>query len=365
MTRRGLLAAAFQGAVSARPVLETGVAAATKDKPQSKLWYARGHWYGWLPERGGSAVWRRESAGRWVRQGGLDLAGLPGQADVLKVDEDRVAAVLVEPGRWSVVRLRWRGDGYRVDGEPSTFAVDPALETATLARDARGRLWVAYNSGSRMWVRVGVSEPVEVTDRPAGADDICAITVMPGGIGVIWSDQANDRVCFRTRRDGAAVEEWGSIEVVQSGGRNADDHLNIAAAGDGQLWVATKNSVDEQGAPQQVLRVRSAAGAWRNLPYAVLEKHRSPTRPIVQLSADGRRVCLLHTEAREGRSVIVMRWFGVDRLDVSGADWPVRIDAGSGVAVNNVTGCKGRLPVGVGGVVLASDNQGRVYEGRL
>ena len=154
------------------------------------------------------------------------------------------------------------------------------------------------------------------------------------------------------------------MSMASLGGRNADDHLNIAAAGDGRFWVATKNSVDEQGAPQHVLRVRSAGGAWRNLPYAVLEKHRSPTRPIVQLAADGRRVCLLHTEAREGRSVIVMRWFGVDRLDVGSGDWPMLIDAGAGVAVNNVTGCKGRLPAG-GGVVLASDNQGRVYEGLL
>lgn len=368
MTRRTWLAS-FQPSF-ARPVLETGVDASTKDKPQSKLWFAKGHWFAWLPQPGGSAVWRRETSGSWRRQNGLDLTGLPGQADVITLDQDRVAAVLIEPRRWSLVRLHGYSEGYRLSGQPATFPVVPSLETATVVSDGRQRLWVAYNSGRRMWVRCeeagSWSEPLEITSQPAADDDICAITALPGGVGVLWSDQANDRVCFRTHLDRAPWDRWEPVEIVQAGGSNADDHLNIAHAGDGRLWVATKNSVDRQGSPQQVLRVRSSQGAWTNLPYARLTQRRAPTRPIAQLSADAARLHLLHTEGLSDRSVIVSRTFPVGRLQLdSPAEWSTLIDAGPGVAVNNVTGSKSRFPPGAPAIVLASDRQGRVYEGRL
>src|SRR5262249_9782592 len=49
----------------------------TADKPQSKLWFAHGSWWAWLPDQQGSGVWRRREDG-WQRQASLDaaLAGL-------------------------------------------------------------------------------------------------------------------------------------------------------------------------------------------------------------------------------------------------------------------------------------------------
>jgi hypothetical protein len=173
-------------------VLEVDVPAPTKDKPQSKLWFAQGNWWAWLPVSGGSGIWRRTPSG-WQRQAALDAAlrGLPGQADVW-AGATSVRAVLVEPKRLAVATLRWdtQDSRYRLDGEPHVFDPGAETETATIARDGTGRWWIAYNALRRMWVRASLSGrdwsgPIEVTRRSASADDICAIVALPGETGVL------------------------------------------------------------------------------------------------------------------------------------------------------------------------------------
>lgn len=360
----------------AEPVFAVDVPAPTKDKPQSKLWFAHGSWWAWLPVSGGSSIWRRTSAG-WRRQHDLDapLRGLPGQADVW-ADRDYVRAVLVEPRRLAVAGLRWdaRIHRYRWSADAVEFGdATGAIETATIARDATGRWCVAYNSDRRMWIRMSLSpdsrtwsDAVEVSGRMASVDDICAVVALPGEVAVMWSDQVQDAVYFRRHSDGAPPERWGEMEIVEQGGKTADDHINIAAAGDGRLFVATKNSVDREGAPQQVLRVRDRRGAWSNHPYAPLTPEHAPTRPVAQLDPGASRLFLIHTAGLVGRrpaaSVIVCQDTDPTRLSLGG---PPRTLIQAGTAVNNVTGSKARLPKGAAWVVLASDSQGGVYEGRL
>ncbi|MBL8226965.1 MAG: hypothetical protein JNL98_00745 [Bryobacterales bacterium] len=357
----------------AQPVIDTGVPAATKDKPQSKLWFAAGTWWAWLPVKSGSAIWRRTPSG-WERQRQLDarLGGLPGQADVW-ADGDTVRTVLVEPPRIAIIALRWNAPekSYRLDGNIVLFTAGSDVETATIDRDSMGRWCVAYNSGRRMWARLSLAPdgkawtaPIEVTNRPASADDICSVVALPDAIGVVWSDQADDAVLLR--RHSSKAGRWEDIEVVEQGGKTADDHIHIASAGDGRLFVATKNSVDRIGAPQQVLRVRSADGKWTNHTYAPLTTTAAPTRPIAQLSHDGRRLYLLHTTGLPGRrpphSVIVAQTTATDRIQVQG---PAATILEAAAPVNNVTGSKARLPKERPWIVLASDAQGRVYEAPL
>jgi hypothetical protein len=97
----------FRGVPNSRPAFQVSVAHPTKDKPQSKLWFAHGSWWAWLPTRDGSSVWRRTEKG-WLRQSSLDRAlfGLPGQADVW-AGQDAVRAVLVGEKRLVVAGLKW------------------------------------------------------------------------------------------------------------------------------------------------------------------------------------------------------------------------------------------------------------------
>ncbi|MCL4783187.1 MAG: hypothetical protein KJZ70_09155 [Bryobacterales bacterium] len=365
----------------AAPVFQVNVDRPTQDKPQSKLWFAQGVWWAWLPVQGGSSVWKRSSDG-WQRQTYLDAAlqGLPGQADVW-ADRDTATAVLVAPERLAVVSLRWDAATHRyaLAASPARLvtypkqAPDEGIETATIARDGRGRWWVAYNWQREMYVRHSIgdavtswSEPIAVSAAKANADDICAIVALPGSVAVVWSDQDHDAVYFRQHEDGAAPEAWKPIETADSGGRTADDHISMAVAGDGTLYIATKNSVDEMGKPQQVLRIRDPKGKWTNLPFAPLTSAGGPSRPIVLLGGADRLLLVYSLYRKDGLNprVDAIVWQGTTRraLDV-GQKAAVLLDSGG--QLNNATSLKGPLPAGQPWIVLASDPQGRIFEGRL
>ncbi len=354
---------------AADPIFETGVAAATKDKPQSKIWFAQGAWWAWMPQAAGSSLWRRGGSG-WERRSDLSdvLGGLPGQADVW-ADGDNVAAVLVEKHRLAFVRARLVKGSYALSNKPAVFVAGNAVETATLTRDSAGRWWIAYNEGRRMFARASVNdvgdrwqEPVEVTERKAGEDDICAIAAMPGGVGVIWSDQEHDAVLFRFHASKDAAGRWGPVETVQSGNRTADDHFHTALAADGTLYVATKNSVDAVGQPQLVLRVRDRQGRWANHPYAPRTASEEPSRAIALIG--GERLYLLHSiyrrKAPPGFIAMQSTWLPELRLDVA-----ARKLLDGAVPVNNVTGPKAAFPASAPWIVLASDDKGRVYEAEI
>ncbi|MDZ7639240.1 MAG: hypothetical protein U5J83_13480 [Bryobacterales bacterium] len=387
-----LLSQGIAAAAEVRPAFAVGVPSPTKDKPQSKLWFAHDSWWAWLPVAGGSSVWKRTADG-WQRQGHLDapLQGVPGQADVW-ADEESATAVLVAPERLAVVSLQWRqaDQRYELATPPAVLRTPPlpagesGIESATIARDGRGRWWVAHNWQRGMFVRhstdstVGAwSAPIAISTAKAAADDLCLIVALPGSIAVVWSDQAHDAVYFRQHDDGAPPETWKPIETASSGGKTADDHLNAAVSEDGTLYLATKNSVDALGQPQLVLRIRHPNGAWAALPYAPRTITGEPSRPIVLLAEGSQRLFLVHSvygndrerPRRDGiegahprRDWIAWQVADRRRMDLSPAATPLLETA---TRLNNVTGTKALLPAGQPWIVLVSDQRGRVFEAEL
>ncbi len=291
------------------PVFGVNLPSPTADKPQSKIWFAQGTWWAWLPVKDGSSVWRRGTDGVWGRQTGLDtgLRGLPGQADVW-ADEKGACAVLVAERRLAFACLAWRGARYELVRPPVESPVEGKVETATVARDGRGEWWIAYGLGREMWVRRsgdGWKKAEKVSATAAAEDDICAVVAVAGGVGVVWSDQAADTVWFRWRKDGAT--NWEEIEAIERGGKNADDHIRASVSADGRLLVAMKNSVDAMGAPQLVLRERGTDGRWKSSPYAPRTSEGEPSRPAVLLGGIPEQRILLHSRYLRGGSEIV-RW---------------------------------------------------------
>lgn len=373
---------AITAATDARPAFQVDVPNPTKDKPQSKLWFARGAWWAWLPVMGGSSVWKRTDGG-WQRQTHLDAAlkGLPGQADVW-AGQDTATAVLVEPDRLAVVALQWQQatQRYELAAPPAILQAPPhqgkegGIETATIARDGQGRWWIAYNWRQIMYVRYTTnstvrewSEPIAVSTLKVASDDICMIVALPGSIAVVWSDQDQDAIYFRQHKDAAPPETWKPIETAASGGKTADDHLNAAVAEDGTLYIATKNSVDQVDQPQLVLRIRHPHGTWDNLPYAPRTSAGEPSRPIVLLESGSRRIILIHSlYGKDGalprRNGIA--WLTADRhrIELSPAATTL-LEAAT--RLNNATGPKAHLPAAQPWIVLVSDEYGSVFEAQL
>ena len=254
---------------------------------------------------------------------------------------------------------------FKVPSHGGTF------ETATIARERSGRWWVA---GGKVWVWQGSRsarnwhEPRALAEG-LDADDICTLTELPEGIGVVWSNQAEESVKIRVHRDGSLSSDWEEEIIIESGNRTADDHLNAALSPDGTLWLATKNSRDARGEAQLVLRVRSAAGDWQNYPYSNLEADDAPSRPAVFTTADPTVVLAGHTTYHKQNPNLGKIVFGVVDTTQAGTLRHGRAviapDAegwGSNNRINDITGPKKPFPPNAPWIVLASDREGRVYE---
>lgn len=373
--------AVAESAVLSEPIFQTGIRNPTQDKPQSKLWFQHDRYWAWLPIPGGSTVLERTTTG-WRELAHLrkHLTDLPGQADVW-ADASSVRAVLVGNDRLAVVELKF-------DVAQNTYLPGPlrhevslppigntgdALETATIARDSQGRCWIAYDRDQQIfafWTTDAQGQEWSsglALGTSIHRDDICALIALPDRVGVIWSDKISDTIFFRDHLDAQLPEEWSRQMIVQQGGKTADDHLNCVVAEDGTLFVATKNSVDQIGAPQQVLRVRRPNGQWENHPYAMLRDKLGPSRPIALLAGSSQRLYLLHTNYDQrdpkGRKDFIA---GISTprqlLNLAGSE--VRILTAT-KPVNNVTGPKRPYAADIPWIVLASDAEGGVYEASL
>lgn len=361
----------------ATPVFKLDVPNPTADKPQSKVWYSRDCWWACLPTLKGNQIWKRSPAG-WTRIDDVDspVRDLFGHGDVY-VEQDLVHIVLVSPQGLTVIVMYYdeRRSGYVRVSPPTTWTVaaSGSIETATITRDGTGRLWVAYDAKQSVWVRaskspVGIAwtDPILLGTRTSD-DDICAITGLRGGVGMIWSNQNTESVLFRFHRNCESPETWDQTQIVAQGHKTADDHLNCAVAEDGTLYVATKTSIDALNKPLLSLRQRLPSGQWQSHAYAALAPDAEPTRPIVMVSYRPQRLVLCHTLYGTGKLNA-----GVNSISGLICRFPDPDLRGEGVELirpitrlNNVTGCKSLLPVNAPSVILASDRDGNVYEAVL
>lgn len=360
-----------------RPVLQVDTPSPTADKPQSKLWYRSGTWWALLPTSTGPSLWQRTPNG-WVEAPEIreSLKGVPGRVDVWANETETVA---VGVGTHSLVvfklekkRNHWKAQVLVTLAPP---IAGEAIETATIVQDRAGRWWVAADAGGKVCVWSAKAKGTSWTNplmlaEGLDKDDICLVSLLPDGIGVIWSDQRQEAIKIRMHQDRQPSHQWNPEEVIEAGHKTADDHLNSVLTTDGTLWLATKNSLDEKGKEQLVLRVRSKQGRWANFPYAPLGAVREPSRPIVVATEN--LVLAGHTvynRENAPRGDIV---FG--RIDTTQAAVLVGLttvmapDTAGWKAtnrINDVTGPKQPFPLNAPWIVLASDQEGRVYEADL
>ncbi|MFV1967566.1 MAG: cadherin-like domain-containing protein, partial [Pirellulaceae bacterium] len=118
-------------------------------------------------------------------------------------------------------------------------------------------------------------------------------TLRNGSIGVLWSNQVDDRFYFREHRDfddqGQRNDpaNWEPLEIPAEnaaqdvGGGIADDHLNVAVAANGTLYAGVKTSYDRSGYTEIGAIVRRPNGLWDQELYHASS---NGTRPIIVLN---------------------------------------------------------------------------------
>jgi hypothetical protein len=328
----------------------------TGEKPQSKLWTHDGTWWAVLASTavspGGAWVWRHDQAANtWTNVLQLSPA-TDVRADVKSVGP--VAHVLLHGPSSSLVSIEYVPGAntyalWSLRPTPTALSL-PGSETATLDIDSTGKMWIAYDSGSRAEVLHGdapyasFSEPVVVASGIA-EDDICVVTALPGAIGLMWSNQNTERFGFRTHADGADPSQWTADEVpgaeaaLDLGNGMADDHINLAVSSDGTLYAAVKTSYDTSAQPVIGLLVRRPGGAWDDF-YGV---DNIGTRPIVLVNESENILRVVYT-ASVNLDNILEKTTAMDAMSFSGGATTIM----SGL-FNNATSTKqswvGTVPV--------------------
>jgi hypothetical protein len=281
--------------------VESNPASPTADKPQSKLWWNAGSWWGllWATDprnKNHQAYFIQQfdaATQAWTNTGVAADDRQRSHPDVLWDPETSnlyVASTLGSGGA-KLFRFSFAKGAYAADDGFPIRLTDAGSESITIVKDSKGILWatvsqLADGSGpcvksQACWVRTMHSTtadwrwtaPVAVPLPEANVlyDDISTVVAFGGkAIGVAWSNQLNGGVYFAVHADSAPDSAW-RLETVSLRPRGADDHLNIKADSAGRVYLITKTSLNaitrteptiDPKDPLIMLWIRQPSGTW-------------------------------------------------------------------------------------------------------
>ena len=261
------------------------------EKPESKLWFNDGFWWGILWSTAGNAYrihWLDRTTQDWLDTGTVVDARSKSRVDAGWDGTHLYVASHIYAGTGApVTKESDRGKLYRFsyDVGTKTYTLDAGFpvdithgksETLVLAKDTTGQLWVTYVESNRVMVNHSVggddrtwATPFALPGANANTldkDDIASIIAYDGHVGIMWSRQTYNNLSRPTRLpnprsgreegdsdhlasitmnfavhdDGAAPSAWSSGVIYTSSG---DDHINLKAF-DGHLYAAIKTAGD-------------------------------------------------------------------------------------------------------------------------
>lgn len=365
--------ASAQGAGWIGPSYAGAETVPTGSKPQSKLWWNHGLWWGCLWSEDAQAFTihaLRPRAQAWF--------------DTLVAIDSRPKsrADCLWDGAKLYVATHEYTDGTGAAGDPLQlyrYSYDPALrsysldvgfptligdsksEVLVIDKDAQGRLWAVWRSGARVWTAHTLGEdhrwstpavhPANTSDLTQ--DDIVSIVAFPGHVGVMWSDQVLDRFVFTTHADGDPTGTWSAPQTVLSGPDIAEDQISLRAHADGRVLAALGTDTGEVR-----LAVRSAGGAWSDHLVAAATAHWE--RPILVIDEQEGEVHVFGTTPENG-GAIHRKTSPLDAIAFpTGAGTPVIRDPNAN-AITDATSTKQALRGETGLVVLASHTGFEIY----
>jgi PKD repeat protein len=355
------------------------------EKPESKLWYHDGLWWGALynPSAGGWRIHRLNGAtGQWTATSTALDSRVKTRADVL-MDEAAnklyvASSVFTTNGSAQSAGNSARVYRYSYNAGTDSYSLDSGFpvtingfrsETIVIDKDSTGRLWATWTAGSRVYVTHTTTSdtqwaaPYIIPGAPnLTSDDISSLVHFGGNkIGVMYSNQASSDRKFRfavhTDGTGDTAASW-STQVVPISWR-ADDHINLKADSSGRVFAAIKTSESSSSQPLNVLLRRNADGSWSNAVFGTGRD--SHTRPIVLLDEPNREVRMYATcpqpPSGSGQSGgdICQKISSMDDLSFpSGIGTTVIQDTGN-PEMNDVTSTKQPINAFSGIVLLAND----------
>jgi hypothetical protein len=368
-------------------------AAATGEKPESKLWWNDGLWWAALFDtvrQTHHIFWLDRSTQTWIDTGTQTDNRAKSRSDTMWDGTHLYVASHVKASSSSGATSGNPARLYRYSYTPATrtYSLDTGFpvqidnyssETLTIDKDSTGVLWATWTQGSKVYANSttggdttwGTPFVLPVAGATSlGPDDISSIVAMGDKVGVMWSNQADSAMYFATHADGAAAGTWSANTTVLSGPGWADDHINLKADQSGRVYAAIKTSLDDVGGggsvPQILLLVRDpSTGDWGNYPIArITDCH---TRPIVMLDSEHHVIYVFMTAPDTGcpfsgsDGTIFMKSSPMATVSFPlSRGTPVIRDALS-PHLNNVTSTKQSVTGATGLVVVASNDSTQRY----
>ncbi len=373
----------------------TAINTPTGEKPESKLWWNDGFWWGilWDPASNryeihkfnvGTQSWASTNVAADTRSNAKADALWDGTNLFIAFHVFANEGGPVSPSQAaSLYRYSYNAgtDQYSLDfGFPVTINGSNS-ETLVLAKDGTGQLWITWtervsptNTLTKVMINHsmgtnhlswGTPYRIPVQTQDADPDDIASVIALPGKIGVFWSDQENEVDYFAVHLDGAADDVWQPRETALIDpvlANIADDHISMVADPAGNLYVATKTSLNLPATnPIIYLLKRTPAGVWSR--YVVATVGDQHTRAIVQLDDGGNLYVFMTYDpgGPEPQQLIYLKSTNTSNIQFPTGFGTPFIQSTTDDLVNNSTGTKQLLNATTDLLVIASDQSSHYY----
>jgi RTX calcium-binding nonapeptide repeat (4 copies) len=371
----------------------------TTSKPESKLWFNDGFWWGVMAMPSTSGVeyhivqlrWRSQ---RWVDTGVLVDARGSTRQDVLWTGSKLFVAShkfvdvadFAPPPQDTSDEMRL----YRFSYDPgsNTYSLDGTSvinaqksETLVIDRDSDGVIWAtwvqedagdtqhhAYVSkssgdcvGGDMSINCDFSAPHSLDD--VSPDDISSVVQFGGDkVGVLWSNTGagEGQMRFSFHTDGQALGSWSPPEPVLGGPTEpklADDHINVKADSLGRVYAVTKTKYTGSTRAGTVLSRRATDGSWTN--HTVSRASLDRTRPIVLLDEQHNRIRVF--EAAILYTAIYMKESTLDNIGFPELSAGARVIQDTGSKMGDPTSTKQTISNSTRLIVLATNRATKRY----
>jgi hypothetical protein len=189
-------------------------------------------------------------------------------------------------------------------------------------------------------------------------DDISSVVAFGGNIGVMWSNQNDGTMYFAWHAPGADDATWTG-EIAYSRAQGSDDHISLKVDSAGQVYAATKTSLNAGSDPLIVLSVRSTGGTWSN--YTVSTAAAAQTRPVVVINEAAGLVQVFAAAPQYTGGKIYMKQSSLASINFGSGAGTAVIDSSLDTTINNVSSTKQIISGGMGVLIIAGDDNTTRY----
>jgi len=370
------------------------------EKPESKLWFNHGFWWGVLWSNSGNAYhifWLDPSTQTWMDTGSAVDDRNDSKVDVLWDTVNQklyVVSHIFSNASGSFTPVGQRGELYRYtyNSTNQTYALDNGFpvevndatsEALVIAKDSTDRLWVTYAKDQQIYVNhSGTSDTdwdsengpfvLPVGNVNVNNDDLSSVIAFNGKIGVMWSNQSSDKIYFAVHADTSLPHQGWSNSIVAfdgAGNKSADDHIKLQALPNsdpaGFVFAAIKTS---EAPPRIMLLVcaNSSCTNWTShTVWAGNSNFDNPTRPTLLVDQSNRKLYVFaNIDPANSPDLIAYKDSDLDNPQFTGIEAGNPFIEGSSASPNDVTSTKQNVD-SLSGLAALATGSSRYYHNQI